>query len=231
MINSIVDHTNSYAQEKISSGLGSSYTLSDSSWQDVTADEIRRFIASLINFGVVHIRGDVKKNWSTKIPYHGLWARSIPSSTRYFAISAMLHVVDPATKEPQNKLRTVESFKEDFQKLCKDLYVPQKYVAIDERMVESYHRSRFCQFIKDKPPKWGIKLSVLSDSSSGYTVDFNIYIGGKLSVNTCLGMMSCVSWPPTLGRNTIFLWTIFTPPLPFLNIFMIRVLLPRVQFY
>ena len=46
MINSIVDHTNSYAQEKIFRGLSSSYTLSDGSWQDVTADEIRRFIAS-----------------------------------------------------------------------------------------------------------------------------------------------------------------------------------------
>ena len=31
MINTIVDHTNSYAQEKILSGLGSSYTLSDGS--------------------------------------------------------------------------------------------------------------------------------------------------------------------------------------------------------
>ena len=40
MINSIVDHTNSYAQEKILSGLGSSYTISDGSLQDVTADEI-----------------------------------------------------------------------------------------------------------------------------------------------------------------------------------------------
>ena len=40
MIHSIVDHTNSYAQEKIFSGLGSSYTISDGSLQDVTADEI-----------------------------------------------------------------------------------------------------------------------------------------------------------------------------------------------
>ena len=40
MINSIVDHTDSYAQEKIFSGLGSSYTISDGSWQDVTANEI-----------------------------------------------------------------------------------------------------------------------------------------------------------------------------------------------
>ena len=55
--------------------------------------------------------------------------------------------------------------------------MPQKYVAIDERMVKSRHRSRFRQFIKEKPTKWGIKLWVLADSSNGYTVDFNIYIG------------------------------------------------------
>ena len=36
---------------------------------------------------------------------------------------AMLHVVDPATEDPQNKLRKVESFIEDFKKLCKELYV------------------------------------------------------------------------------------------------------------
>ena len=48
MINSIVDHTNSYAQEKPFRGLGSSYTFSDRSWKDVTANEIRRFIAILI---------------------------------------------------------------------------------------------------------------------------------------------------------------------------------------
>ena len=46
MINSIVDHTNSYAQEKTFSSLCSSYTFSDGSWQDVTATEIRRFIAT-----------------------------------------------------------------------------------------------------------------------------------------------------------------------------------------
>ena len=176
MINSIVDHTNSYAQEKIFSGLGSSYTISDGSWQDVTADEIRRFIALLIHFGVVHVRGDVQKNWSTTTLYHGLWARAILPRTRYFAILAMLHVVDPGAEDPRNKLCKVESFIEEFKKLCKALYVPQKYVAIDERMVKSRHRSGFRQFIKDKPTKSGIKLWVLADSSNNYTVDFNTYI-------------------------------------------------------
>ena len=88
----------------------------------------------------------------------------------------MLHVVDPTTEDPQNKLRKVESFIQDFKKLRKELYVPQN-VAIDERMVKSRLRSGFRQFIKDKPTKWGIKLWVLADSSNGYTVDFNIYSG------------------------------------------------------
>ena len=54
--------------------------------------------------GIVHIPGDVQKNWSTKTLYHGLCARSILPHTTYFAILAMLHVVDPETEDPQNKL-------------------------------------------------------------------------------------------------------------------------------
>ena len=56
------------------------------------------------------------------------------------------------TEDPQNKLGKVEFFIEDFKKLCKELYVPQKYVAIDERMVKSHHRSGFCQFLRTSQP-------------------------------------------------------------------------------
>ena len=44
----------------------------------------------------------------------------------------------------------------------------------------------------------------------------SVELQGKVLVNMGLGMMlSCFSWPHTLGRDNIFLWTIFTPPLPF----------------
>ena len=55
MINSIVTHTNSYAHEHIFEGTHSSYAKSDGSWQDVTADEIKRLIALLIYFGLVKV--------------------------------------------------------------------------------------------------------------------------------------------------------------------------------
>ena len=97
MIDSIVTHTYSYAQEKIFSGTHNSYAQPDGSWKDVTADELKMFIACLTYFGLVHVRGDISKHWSTKTVYHGLWARSILSRTRFFAILGMLHVVNPAT--------------------------------------------------------------------------------------------------------------------------------------
>jgi hypothetical protein len=33
--------------------------------------------------------------------------------------------------------------------------------------------------MKDKPTKWGINLWVATDSSNGYTCDFEIYTGKK----------------------------------------------------
>ena len=104
----------------------------------MTADEIRRFIALLIYFGVVHVRGEIQKNWSTKTHYHGLWVRAVLPRTKHFTILATLHLVDPATENPENKLRKVESFIEDFKKLCRELYVPQKHVAMNDLPVIGY---------------------------------------------------------------------------------------------
>ena len=177
MINSICTHTNSYANEHIFEGSHQSYAKTDGSWQDVTADEIKRLIALLIYFGLVRVGGDVEKYWSVKTLYHGLWARAIMSRNRFKALMALLHVVDPAAENPGDKLRKVESFIDYFKSRCLTLYQPRQNVAIDERMVKSRHRSGIRQYIKDKPNKWGIKLWVLADSSNGYTVDFDVYIG------------------------------------------------------
>ena len=46
-------------------------------------------------------------------------------------------------------------------------------------MVKSKRSSRIRQYIKNKPVKFGIKLWVLAESSTGYTTDFDTYAGGK----------------------------------------------------
>lgn len=148
MINDIGRHTDSYAYEHIIEGSYSSYTKADGSWKDVavTPDEINRLIALLVYLGLVKVGTNVDKYWSTKSLFSGLWARSTMSRLRLKAIMALLHVVDPTTQIPGDKLHEVDSF-------------------------FNYFKSR------SGTNPWGINLWVLADSSNGYTVDFNVYIG------------------------------------------------------
>ncbi len=127
---------------------------------------------------------DVAKYWSTKTIYHGLWARKILPQHRYQALSAFLHVVDPTNETPGHKLRKVDAFVAMFKERCKFLYQPMQKLVVDERMVESKHRSGIRQYMNDKPTKWGVKLWVLADSDNGHTVDFNIYIGKDAAQET-----------------------------------------------
>ena len=178
MLSKIVAHTNSYAYIKVGTrGYYKAYLKPDGSWNETSNAEIERYIALLIYFGLVKISGDVANYWSTKSVYHGLWARKILSRSRYKALSAFLHVVDPTDETPGHKLRKVDEFLASFKERCKLLYQPTQKLAIDERMVKSKHKSGIMQSMKDKPTKMGLKLWVLADSDNGYTIDFNVYIG------------------------------------------------------
>ena len=164
-----------YAVEQI--GTHQSYAQPDGIWQDTMPDEINRLITLLIYFGLVKVGTNFDRYWSVKTLYHGLWARAIMSRLRYRALMALLHVVDPGKEAPDDKLHKVESFINYFKSKCRSLYQPRQHLNIDERMVNSRHRSGIRQYIKDKLTKWGIKLWVLADSSNGYTIDFNVHIG------------------------------------------------------
>jgi len=171
LVNNIVNHTNSFAYEQAMAGSHQTYTKEDGSWQEVTANEIRRLIALLIYFGLMRASDSVDNYWSVKSLYHGLWARSFMSRSRFKALMGMLHVVDPANEPDKDRLHEVNSLLEFFKARCKELYQPRQNLAVDERMVRSRHRSSVKQFNKDEPTRWGIKLWVLADSLNGYTID------------------------------------------------------------
>ena len=66
-INDVVTHTNSYAYEHIETQ--PSYAKSDGSWQEATADEIRRLVAILIYFGLIRVSDTADNYWSVRSLY------------------------------------------------------------------------------------------------------------------------------------------------------------------
>ena len=56
-------------------------------------------------------------------------------------------------------------------------------LTIDEAMIKFKGRLGFKQYIKNKPTKWGIKVFVLSDATTGYVKRFQIYTGAATAVD------------------------------------------------
>ena len=95
---------------------------------------------------------------------------------RFEAISAFFHLVTPQEEltNAQNPLKKILPLHQHMKAKCKELYQPLQQVSIDERMVKGKARTKFRQYMKDKPSKWGFKYWVISDPSA-YLYDYNPY--------------------------------------------------------
>ena len=90
---------------------------------------------------------------------------------------SFLKISNGRTEDPDDKLSKARFLMEFMRRKCLKLFQPFQNVCIDERMVRNKGRYSFRQYIRDKPTKWGMKLWVLADSSTGYTYDFDVYLG------------------------------------------------------
>ena len=172
IVQQICDFTNLYAEDHI-------HETKTYKWTTLAPDEFYHYLSIIIYMGIVPI-SRLDKFWSKKSIYSFPFPRCLMSLKRFKTINAFLHIVNPrAEGDKANRLRKVDFLVEHFKTMCKESYIPSKYVSVDERMVKSKGRSGIRQYIKNKPVKFGIKVWVLAESSTGYTIDFDIYTGGK----------------------------------------------------
>ncbi|KAK1784006.1 hypothetical protein P4O66_004496 [Electrophorus voltai] len=153
---------------------------------------------------------------------------SVMTGKLYEAISANLHMSDPAADAVNDQLRgqpaydclfRLKPFMEQILTACQAYYQPHQNIAVDERMVATKARISMKQYIKDKPTKWGYKLFVLGDSANGYTWNFSVYEGkarkpsGKgLSFDAVVNLIHV----PSLGTGyTVYVDNFYTSSLLF----------------
>lgn len=175
LLQAIAGFTNVYAAAKIVNK--PAYGDKDGAWLEVTVEEMDRFIGLLIFMGFCRL-SQHSCYWSTASLYHGNWARRlIPSSRRFKALLAFLHIVDHLAENPADKLRKVRTVYDHLRGACQAFYQPFQKLSVDERMVKSKARVSFKQYIKNKPVRWGFKLFALCCSKTSYLFDFKVYTG------------------------------------------------------
>ncbi|KAG7487665.1 hypothetical protein MATL_G00025970 [Megalops atlanticus] len=178
VIRTLCCNTNKYAAQRTAEGM-------HRQWTDVNAEEMLRFLSIIIYLGLV--KGSAARDmWRKDCLHSHPFPASVMPGYRYEAISAYLHMSDPAADAVNDQLRgqpgydglfCLKPLQEQILTACRAYYQPRQNLSIDERMVATKARIGMKQYMKDKPTKWGFKLFVLADSSSGYTCDFSVYEG------------------------------------------------------
>ena len=145
----------------------------------LTNDEMMRYLGCLLLLSIDSVR-NYKQAWNEKSSQYLANLHRLLTRDRFEVIASFLHVVT-AEEEAQlspNKLKKILPLHNKIKTKCLDLYQPLMQLSVDERMVKSKVRTRFRQYIRNKPTKWGYKYWVLADPT-GYTIDFNIYCGSS----------------------------------------------------
>ena len=181
-MNQLCDWTNAYAVS-VGEQRKSMYVR----WTPVEKDEFYRFIGLLMYMSWVRVPRFCQY-WSEETLLNGLWARRFMSIWRYKCLMSFLKVNDANKEDQKDKLTKIRFLMEYIRRKSMKLFQPFQNISIDERMVKNKGRYGFRQYIRDKPTKWGMKLWVLADSSTGYTYNFDVYLGKNNEPNSQYGL-------------------------------------------
>ncbi|CAG5123299.1 unnamed protein product [Candidula unifasciata] len=150
-------------------------------WKEVTADDMRSFIAVTLVMGLAP-RSSYDLYWTTESLLEMPGFRKIISRNRFQAILSFLHLVDNTTAVPRgnpgySKAFKIRPFVDALLPLFQRHFTPSKELSVDESMIAFKGRTNLMQYMPLKPSKWGMKAWALADSKTGYLWNWQLYLG------------------------------------------------------
>ena len=150
-------------------------------WHPVTREEMEAFIGIIILMGIIKLPR-FRMYWKEDYLIHQEGISAVMSRTRFLQIWHYFHLADNSVAPPvgdpgYDKIYRVREFLNIILGNISREYKLSRDIAIDETMVPHKGRLSFKQYIKNKPTQWGIKLWVLSESTTGYVYKFQVYLG------------------------------------------------------
>ncbi|XP_042340545.1 piggyBac transposable element-derived protein 4-like [Plectropomus leopardus] len=186
ILQTIVRNTNEFGSAKASPS---------GPWTDLTLKDMFSYLSMVVYMGVVKL-SSFKDYWRGGKLYGLPFPKQVITGKKFLKISQSIHLSSSASDAANEKKRGTPAFdrlckiKPLYDKIrdaCRRNYHPAQEITINERMVASKAHSQLKQHMKNKPTRWGHKLFVLADSTSGYTWDFFVY-EGKLNGNSGKGL-------------------------------------------
>ena len=157
------------------------FHLSD--WKPATVQNIKTMLGLLFTMGLVY-KPDLKSYWSTNPILETPIFQHTVARNRFLALFALYHIAYNEEQFPRqdpnfDKLNKIMPFLDHFNKRFPEMYYPQQQLAVDKRMMSFCGRVEFCQHLPSKPIRYGMKLYMCCQSTSGYILKNLIYQGAN----------------------------------------------------
>ena len=176
LLNQIVQETNLYARQKLAD---SPARLAN--FRPVTVHELKAFLGVNIIMGINRLP-TLDLYWSTDVYFGNQGIKKVMPKNRFKELSSFLHFND-ATREVArgnpgyDRLYKVRPVLNYVRQKCETSFSPTKNLSVDEGMIPFRGRLSFRQYMPAKPTKYGIKVWMAADSSNGYVLNFDVYLG------------------------------------------------------
>ncbi|XP_039301196.1 piggyBac transposable element-derived protein 4-like, partial [Nilaparvata lugens] len=150
-------------------------------WHCVTVEEMYSFFSIILHMCIVR-KPSIDDSWVTDPFVSTPFPSSIMSRDRFKSILSMLHVNNnekyiprgQPNHDPIFKLRPLfDHLRQSFSRA----FAPNCNLTVDEGMCGFRGRISFRVYLKNKPQKYGIKMFIVCDASTGYCLNFEVYCG------------------------------------------------------
>lgn len=176
MIDHVVSCTNKYIEKKKNNYARERDAI------ETSFDEIKALI------GVLYVCGSMK---ASHLNTDDIWAKDgtgiefvmcTMSKKRFHFLLQHIRFDDVSTRANRIRLDKITHIREIFEKVVSNselAYTVSEYTTLDEHLEGFRGRCSFRVYMKNKPAKYGIKVFLLCDARTYYTVNMEIYAGNQ----------------------------------------------------
>lgn len=180
LMNKIVAETNIY-NETIEKNEKSTTRKHQKAWTDVNVDEMYSFFALCMLMAAVK-KGRIKDYWSTDhliaTPIFG----EVMPRDRFLAIMKALHFNDNENQPAGDRLFKIQPVVHHMNRKFRSCINPYQNLCIDESLMPWKGRLVFKQYLPKKRHRFGVKIFVICDCTTGIVLGFIIYIGSETEI-------------------------------------------------
>lgn len=185
-------------------------------WKPVNISEIYSFFSIILHMSIIP-KPHIKDFWSKNAFIHSTFASKLMTRDRFSSIFSMLHLNNNANyisrgKENHDSLFKIRPYIDLINKKTVESYQPGQNLTIDEGMCPFRGRIHFRVYMKNKPHKYGMKLYILSDPLTGYTLKFEIYSGKNQKDNSIIALFDRLLEEYYYKGHTVYMDRFYTSP-------------------